>query len=81
MYYRYVTLETILIFIDYAVLFEKIVKSCIQNFFNNFRETSKYGDGPIIIHVILGSRFVNGDDPGYFAIGRKNTFSENKVQK
>ena len=69
---------------DYIVFFEEFVESCMQNFLNNFRKTSEYRHGLVIIHVIFCSDFVDGDEPGNFVIARKiplvNTKLKNKLR-
>ena len=76
-----ITLKSILIFVDYIVFFKEFVESCIQNFLNNFRKAGEYRNGPVIIYVIFISNFINGDNPGNFAIARKNTLSKHEVKK
>ena len=70
-----------MIYVDYIVFFKEFVESCLHNFLNNFRKAGVYRNGPVIIHVIFCSDFVDGDDPGNFAIARKNTFSKHEVIK
>ena len=79
--HRNITLKSILIFEDYIVFFKEFVESCIQKFLNNFRKAGEYRNGPVIILDIFCSGFVDGDDPGNFAIARKNTFSKHEVKK
>ena len=81
MHSRNITLKFILIFVDYIVFFKEFVESCVQSFLNNFRKAGEYPNGPVIIHVIFCSDFVDGDDPGNFAIARKNTFGKHEVKK
>ena len=74
-------LKFTLIVVDYIVFFEEFIESCKQNFVNYLRKISQYRNGPVIIHVISCSSFIDGDNSGNFAITRKNTSSKHVVEE